>query len=64
MVSNNVSSYQYNPSYQRDVSQTQRVQPQQRTEESADARRADAIESRPQASSISYNLGTRIDTYA
>lgn len=64
MVNNDVSRYQYNPSYQRDVSQAQRVQPQQRSEESAETRRADAIENRPQSSNMSYNLGHNIDTYA
>lgn len=64
MVNNDVSRYQYNPSYQRDVSQTQRVQPQQRSQESAETRRDDAIENRPQSSNMSYYLGSNIDTYA
>lgn len=62
MVNNNISSYQYNPAYQREVTQTNRVQPQERAEESAEARRADTVENRPQAS-LSY-LGGNIDTYA
>lgn len=62
MVNNDVSRYQYNPSYQREVTQTERVNAQERAEEPAEARRADSVENRPQAR-LSY-LGSNFDTYA
>ena len=62
MVSNNVSRSQYSPSYPREITQTERVQPQNRTQETAEARRADFKENKPQAKLST--LGGNFDVYA